>query len=248
LRDWSPPSSPITLETFDRVNELRSQQRFTEAIVTIRECINGDDAPAGLHAELCRLSLLTGNLLDAVEECMAEEEVSASEQPVLDAALQAFASEAVRYTGGWGATLDTPVRITGAATDHIHVNAVHKYLEFVLGRRGRDWKLDRACLITHGDQLLDVMCVNLNTGEQVTIFFAGNDDSLMPTLPADQVLGCFITGRTARGEPARVSGGGHAELSTSLQFNSAIELPRFVMERLMTHSSQTLVLAGDEMY
>jgi hypothetical protein len=250
LHDWSPNGTPSTQGILRSVGELRSQANITDAIATLRHALEQGADQRGLHAELGRLRLLTGDLLDACEECMAEEELETSEEEHLEAALKAYVGDDVVYDGGWGASVETPVIIRGAATPSIRINAIHRYLEFALGPRGKSWKLDGASLIAQAGRLFDAMRVNLDGGRQVIVFFLLDSCRAEDLhLPLNDVLGTFHTGGTARGEPQRLSSHG-PEVTTSLQFSHSLKDPgssKFVLSTLMTHLSQTLTLAPDEM-
>lgn len=183
---------------------------------------------------------------------MTEGDLGAGEAHLLAAALRAYTATGVRYRGGWGTTLESAVIIEGAPTESIHTNSVHRFLEFTLGERGADWKLDRACLCVWRGGRYDAMEVLLAGGSKATVFF------LVDGGPVDwdidnQTLACFVTGGTVRGEAERRSPEGQPMSTSSISINPALwedQSPlslEYVLEHLLQHSSQTHFLAGDEL-
>ena len=226
LQNWRPTVDPHAEANLRRADDLRAQGRFQEAIALLTETIRSLP-PRGLQAELGRLHLLSGDLVDATEACMAEEEEETGEEHALAAALGFFVPD-VAYGGGWGTSPASAVITRCASTASVAVASSHRFLEFALGVRGTDWKLDSTCLIAHEGRLYDAMRTVLASGNHVTVFFQV-DSSDFDSSIQDQTLGCFVAGGSVRG-----------------QINLAGPNAEFVMRHLMEHSCQTLLTAHSE--
>jgi hypothetical protein len=193
--------------------------------------------------------LITGDLISASEEWMAELERETGEGDRLYAALETFVSNSVVYGGGWGAQPDLPVIVNGAGTQTVYINAVHRYLELLLGRYGTDWQLDGAYLLGVGDHLFDLMHVNLCGGEQISVFFATNCQiSSTQRLPTDKMIGCYLPGGSARTTEPMFSVKGYIQVA-NMHFVQELDSGReFVLEHLLSHSLMTELLSRNGVF
>jgi hypothetical protein len=244
LLDWVPIVDPLARSTQARIHALTQQGLLADAVTLLTEQLQVLPS-GGLNAELSRLHLMSGELLDAVEMFLAEKEEESGQTAPLEEAIRRYVPD-VTYGAGWGAYPQCAVTIADAPTLAVDICAEHRFLDFTLGQRGAEWVLDRASLVVVDDQLYDMMQVRLASGDSVNFFF--KQPSVEPK-GTDRVLGSFVTGGTTRGEPPDLNAEGVATPTSKFELGDVDGVPPdVVIKHLMTHSSITLALAGDEMF
>jgi hypothetical protein len=217
----------------EELDALREEGRYVEAAEILHQALDAGLPPVTLQAELGRLYLLAGNLLNAAEACMAEEELRTSAERRLANALSSYVSEGLTFAGGWGVSPDAAVAIGGATTESRRVNAIHRYLEFVLGERGSAWHARRAFILFMNGSLYDGMDALLPGERSITVFFARPASLRVRDVPSGAVLGSVTL-------DADLDLGG-AGVTLSPEFDDP-PLAGLVLEGLMQHTAQSLLL------
>ncbi len=178
LEQWEPStweldktSGAILIE----VSALREAGRLGDAIKILTEAVKRIPGQASLYAELGRLQFLTGEITAAAETYLTLEGLDTKQAEPLGSALRNFESPEVTYAGGLGAEPNAAVRIEGATTKAVGINAVYRYLEHILGLRGSAWNFQKASVICGNKRCLDAMEVILQSGDIITVFFDVTD-------------------------------------------------------------------------
>jgi hypothetical protein len=235
LAAWRAAPADAARAVTSRVDALRAQGSFAEAADLLLAALGQGLHPATLQAELGRLYLFAGDLLGAVEACMAEEEQQTSAERDLESALRAYDDDRVAYGGGWGTAPRSAVVINGGHTASICTNAMHRYLGYLLGERGTEWKARRAAIATIEGRVYEAVDVTFAWDHEATLFFTRD---AAPTFPA--ALDGQVLGSTTLDEDL-AHGGAEQTVSPDL---GGEESARFVVERLLEHTAMSLVLRG----
>jgi hypothetical protein len=204
---------------------------------------NGLAASRATIGQLRTRHLIDGDVVAAVEECLAEEE-NGGDVSSLEIALRAYQPDAVHLAGGTGVSVQSPVRLSGARSYAEYAAGIHCYLACVLGTRGVEWGLTSIEIACADSVFCEIASVIFEDGHRSAVVFAQEPAEAAPEATADGVLGTLTFVRDYEGEARGLPSPGAGLRGECSVDESCGPAAATVIERLMAHTAINLAKGG----